>query len=192
MRCLLCHRWALSHVCGGCLALLEPTVMKRKILGTVPVYSFYRYDEIEPLLLTKHTDIGYYLYKRLARHAFCAFTDTFDYDGRLAVCGIDDRPQQGYAHTALLVRELRHPSMRQRYGKVRIEDHVRYSGKSMEFRLANPRRYRLAAFPEKEVVLVDDVITTGLTLGSAVQALQRVGKQVPFCLTLASAERKKR
>jgi competence protein ComFC len=189
---MLCHRWAFRHICRECLQFLEPTVTKRKLLGNIPVYSFYRYDEIEPLLLTKHTDIGYYLYRILARQAFSMFTDSFAYDGRLAVCGIDDRPQQGYAHTALLVKALNHSSMKQRYGRLQIEDHVSYSGKSMEFRLANPRKYKIASFPEEEVVLVDDIITTGLTLSSAVQALQRRGKQVPFCLALANAERKKR
>ena len=40
-------------------------------------------------------------------------------------------------------------------------------------------------FSEEDVILVDDIITTGLTLTQAVQLLESKGKNVIFCLTLA-------
>ena len=38
-----------------------------------------------------------------------------------------------------------------------------------------------------DVILVDDLITTGLTLTQAIEVLKHAGKNVVFCLTLADA-----
>jgi competence protein ComFC len=40
-------------------------------------------------------------------------------------------------------------------------------------------------FKEKDVVIVDDIVTTGWTLTQAIQALKE--KNILFCLTLADA-----
>ncbi len=56
MRCMICGSWSLTHICRHCRdEYLSPSLHTRRILGHIPVYAFYRYDEIEPLLLTKHT-----------------------------------------------------------------------------------------------------------------------------------------
>ena len=49
------------------------------------------------------------------------------------------------------------------------------------------RNFKVTAFKEEDVVLVDDIITTGLTLTQAAEALRAKGKNVAFCLTLADA-----
>ena len=36
----------------------------------------------------------------------------------------------------------------------------------------------------KEVILIDDIITTGATLTQAIQTMQKADKEVLFCLTL--------
>jgi competence protein ComFC len=64
---------------------------------------------------------------------------------------------------------------------------VSYSGKSKQFRLLNPRDFELKKVNEKSVILVDDIITTNLTLTQAVTALQKENIEVLFCLTLADA-----
>lgn len=192
MRCLMCERFSLlSHICPSCQEqFLTPTLHKRKILGNVPVYSFYPYTEIEPLLLTKHTDIGYYIYSILAARSFKQFADEWSYEGKVASIGIDDHARHGYAHTAILNRALKSPRINPYYGKLRASKHHKYAGKSVEERMMNPREFLYAPFTEEEVILVDDIVTTGLTLTEAAETLQMQGKRVILCLTLSDAENK--
>ena len=138
MKCMICEGWSFSHICKRCRnEHLKPSIYTRKILGSIPVYSFYKYDDIEALLHTKHTDLGYYIYRILAK-----------------------------------------------------ESMKRFPGQSYQSRLLHPRRFDYKPFKEEEVILVDDILTTGLTLTQAAEALHREGKKVLFCLTLADAEKK--
>ncbi len=189
MRCMMCERFSLSHICSSCQSsLLSPALYKRKILGSVPVYSFYPYNEIEPLLLTKHTDLGYYIYTILAKRAFSAFASQWQYENRVASIGIDDHAASGYSHTAVLNRALKSSNILPHYGKLRASQHYKYAGKSVEERLMNPRRFVYAPFEENEVILVDDIVTTGTTLSEAAEILHSQGKKVILCLTLTDAE----
>ncbi|MBN2869874.1 MAG: ComF family protein, partial [Campylobacterales bacterium] len=43
-------------------------------------------------------------------------------------------------------------------------------------------------FEHDEVILVDDVVTTGTTLSEAAEMLHAHGKRVILCLTLSDAE----
>lgn len=186
---MMCERFSLSHICPSCQeSLLAPTLHKRKILGSLPVYSFYPYPEIEPLLLTKHTDIGYYIYSILAKRSFGAFAQTWEYGYRVASIGIDDHPKSGYSHTAVLNRALKSSVIAPRYGKLRAKNPYKYAGKSVEERLLNPRQFAYAPFAEEEVILVDDIVTTGTTLTEAAEVLAAHGKKVILCLTLSDAE----
>lgn len=192
MRCMMCERFSLlSHICPSCQEqILTPSLHKRKILGNVPVYSFYPYSEIEPLLLTKHTDIGYYIYSILAKLSFRAFAREWKYEGKVASLGIDDHAHHGYSHTALLNRALKTSNISPYYGKLRASTRYKYAGKSVEERLCNPRQFSYVPFREEEVILVDDIVTTGLTLTEATETLQMYGKRVILCLTLSDAETK--
>ncbi|MFA6629005.1 MAG: phosphoribosyltransferase family protein [Sulfuricurvum sp.] len=189
MRCMMCERFSLSHICSHCQeSLLTPTLHKRKILGSIPVYSFYPYNEIEPLLLTKHTDLGYYIYTILAKRSLGAFACEWQYENTVASVGIDDRSESGYSHTAVLNRALKSDTIIPQYGKLRASQHYKYAGKSVEERLMNPRQFIYAPFSEKEVILVDDIVTTGTTLSEAAEVLHTQGKKVILCLTLSDAE----
>jgi len=188
---MVCERFSLSHICRPCRsAYLSPTPKKRKILGHIPVYSFYDYAEIEPLLLTKHTDLGYYVYSILAAEAFRPFARHFESDGIVAAVGVDEHVRHGYSHTALLSRALKSPHIVPRHNVLRAASKESYSGKSYQYRLLHPRRFALKPFAEEDVILVDDIITTGLTLTQAAEALHRQGKRVLACLTLADAQRR--
>jgi competence protein ComFC len=190
LRCLICESWSWTHVCGHCRSEhLSPSLYTRKISGKLPVHSFYRYDDIEPLLLTKHTDLGYHIYKILASVSFGEYTKTFTADEAVAVIGVDDHVRHGYSHTALLVRAMKQPHLKPRYGVLRDRSGHRYSGKDFQYRLTHPRQFDPKTFPEKKVILVDDILTTGLTLTQAAEALEMAGKEVLFCLTLADADR---
>lgn len=188
---MVCERFSFSHICRGCQqSLLTPTLHKRKILGSIPVYSFFPYGEIEPLLLSKHTDVGYYIYTLLAKRAFGAFAKEWSYENRVASIGIDDHIKSGYSHTAVLNRALRSPLIIPHYGKLRSSNPHKYAGKSVEERLMNPRQFRYMPFEYDEVILVDDIVTTGTTLSEAAETLHAHGKKVILCLTLSDAETK--
>lgn len=189
MRCMMCERFTLSHICTSCqTTFLTPTLHKRKILGSLEVFSFFPYNDIEPLLLTKHTDLGHYIYTILAKRSFGAFAREWQYENRVVSLGIDDHATSGYSHTAVLNRALKSPNITPLYGKLRAQNHHKYAGKSVEERLMNPRQFAYKPFSENEVILVDDIVTTGTTLSEASEALHAQGKKVILCLTLSDAE----
>ena len=187
---MVCESISLKHICQTCQAkLLSPSFIKRKILAKIPVYSFYKYEDIESLLLTKHTDLGYYIYTILAKNSFLPFAQNFEYNSDIISLSIDDHIKNGYSHTAVLNKALQSRWIKPQYAKIRAKNKVSYSGKDYTFRLLNPRDFKVHAFKDEDVILVDDIITTGLTLTQAVQALQKEGKNVLFCLTLADARK---
>ena len=189
---MVCESWSFSHICEACRKEhLKPSLYTRKILGNIPVYSFYKYDEIEPLLLTKHSDLGYYIYKILAKESLSKFAREFEYEGRVAAVGVDDHVRHGYSHTALLVKSLKNRVIKPYYGKLRAQNRDAYSGQSYQYRLLHPRRFVYKPFEEEAVILVDDILTTGLTLTQAAERLHREKKCVICCLTLADAEKKR-
>ena len=191
MKCLLCESWSFAHICKSCRTEhLTPSLYIRKILGKIPGYSFYKYSDIEALLHTKHTDLGYYIYAILAKQTMRRFADNFDYENKVAAIGIDDHARSGYSHTALLAKALKSGNIKPYYGKLRAQNRESYSGQSYQYRLLHPRRFQMRAFKEEEVILIDDILTTGMTLTQAAETLQREGKKVLFCLTLADADQK--
>ncbi len=190
MRCMVCESLSLKHICKTCQnEFLSPSFYERKLLGKTPVYSFYKYQEIESFLLSKHTNLGHYIYTILAQNSFRPFSQNFVFDSSVASLSIDDHTRNGYSHTAILNKELKSSFIRPVYAKLRASSTIQYSGQDYQFRLLNPRNFNLKRFEEEDVILVDDIITTGLTLTQAVQTLEKEGKNVLFCLTLADARK---
>ncbi len=201
MRCLLCESLSLSHICPSCQEIfLTPSIYKRKILNNIEVISFYKYKDIKDLLHTKHTDLGYYIYKILAKNSFTKFANNFEFSDSIASIAIDDKITSGYSHTAILSDALDSKNTCDRgitsYGikaihnKLRANNSISYSGKSKEFRILNPRKFKVKNISNSNIILVDDIITTGSTLTQAIQTLKNSGKNVLFCLTLADASLK--
>ncbi|MDA3945682.1 MAG: phosphoribosyltransferase family protein [Helicobacteraceae bacterium] len=190
MKCLLCASWSLTHICKACQnENLEPSFYKRKIRGNIDVYSFYKYKEIEKLLHTKHTDLGFYIYSLLGKIAFSRFAENFSLEEEVVSLGVDEHVKHGYSHTAILNRALRSEQIHPRFNKISAGSSDTYSGKNFQYRLLHPRKFQVRSFREHYVILVDDIITTGMTLTQAVEALEREGKEVLFCLTLADAQK---
>jgi len=191
MKCLMCESFSLTHICNSCQELfLSPSIYKRKIYKNIEVISFYKYSEIKKLLHTKHTDLGYYIYALLAKNSFKKFANDFKFQNALKSIAVDDNVSNGYSHTALLNKELKSTFIEPLYNKLRANNTISYSGKSKEFRYLNPRNFQLKDFKDKELILVDDIITTGSTLTQAIQTMQQNKKEVLFCLTLADASLK--
>ncbi|MBW6489436.1 phosphoribosyltransferase family protein [Sulfurimonas sp.] len=188
MRCLMCETLSLLHICSHCQkTFLSPTIHKRKISDNIEVISFYKYSEIKNLLHTKHTDLGYYIYSILAKNSLKKFAREFDYPEMIASIAVDDYVSDGYSHTAVLNKALKSRCITPLFNKLRAKNRVSYSGKSREFRALNPREFEVKKFDAKNVILVDDIITTNLTLTQALKAMQKENKEVILCLTLADA-----
>ena len=67
------------------------------------------------------------------------------------------------------------------------QNRVNYSGKSLQFRLENPREFHYTGKHDIDVLL-RKLITTGITLHEAQKVLIAHGVNVLFALTLANVE----
>ncbi len=191
MKCLLCENFSLTHICPSCQELfLTPSIYKRKLSNGIEVISFYKYSEIKNLLHTKHTDIGYYIYNILAKKSFAKFAQEFSKDFSTVSIAIDDNVKSGYAHTAILNKHLKSKNITPLYNKLIAKNDISYSGKTKAFRVMNPRNFEIKSFKQKNVILVDDIVTTGTTLKEASDLLIRQKKEVLFCLTLTDVAQK--
>jgi competence protein ComFC len=188
MRCLMCESLSLEHICPSCQNIfLAPSLYRRKIFHNIEVISFYKYSEIKDLLHTKHTDLGYYIYTILAKNSLAKFAAEFDYSHKVVSIAVDDHVKSGYSHTAILNKSLKSKYIKPLYSKLRATNKVTYSGKSREFRILNPRAFELKDFNGSDVILVDDIITTGLTFTQAIETMQKNNQSVLFCIALADA-----
>ncbi len=169
--------------------LFVPSVRTRTV-GTLDVISFYRYDTLEPLLLSKHKPEGWRIYRQLGKMLFRPFIREFVENdaGEVYVVGIDEDVRSGYSHVAQLTRAMRMQSINVQPAVLRARNRVNYSGKPLQFRLENPREFVYSGKSDVDAILVDDIITTGTTLREARQVLMKSGVNVLFALTLADVE----
>lgn len=188
MRCLRCGELKWKLLCSDCCEqMLSLTPTQRILTNGLKVNSFFAYEEIAPLLHTKHTVFGSKIYKLLAKHAFYKFSQTFDFSELILAIPVDDRVDYGYSHTAILAKALKSPTIKPSFGKLRATSFHKYSGKDLNFRKANPRKFKCSIPNGSKVILVDDLITSGQTLLEASQTLEKNGSTALFALTLANA-----
>ena len=154
------------------------------------VISFYRYASIESLLHTKHKPEGYRLFKELAKLTMKPFIEEFveNNDGDVYVVGVDEYVKSGYAHVSLLTAAMKTETSLAEHASLLATNRVNYSGKSLQFRLDNPRDFVYTGTEDVHAILVDDIITTGITLQEAQKVLMQHGVNVLFALTLADVE----
>jgi competence protein ComFC len=188
---MVCENYSFTHICPSCQTqFLAPSLYKRKLPNGVEVYSFYKYSEIKELLFTKHTDLGYHIYKILAQNSFLPFAKEFRFERESVSIPIDDHVRNGYSHTALLNHALHSKYICPLYNKLRASNTINYAGKDRAYRLSHPKEFTLNNFEQKSVILVDDIITTGSTLTQAAQLLKEKNKELLFCLTLSDVSLK--
>ncbi len=191
MKCLLCESLSFAHICSSCQeTFLTPSIYKRKILNNIEVISFYKYSDIKDLLHTKHTDLGYYIYSILAKNSLKKFAQNFQYSSEVTSIAIDDNIKSGYSHTAILNKSLKGKHINPQFNKLRATNDISYSGKSKEFRMLNQRDFIFTDSTANDIILIDDIITTGSTLSQAIQTIKQENKNILFCLTLADASLK--
>jgi competence protein ComFC len=169
---------------------LFSTNIGTRTIGTLDVISFYKYSVLETLLLTKHKPEGYRIYKALAKMTMKPFIEEFiESDDRVVyIVGVDEVVKSGYAHVALLTRAMKTKTSIPLHSVLMAQNRVNYSGKDLQFRLANPRNFKYTGEKNIDVILVDDIITTGITLQEAQKVLMQNGVNVLFALTLADVE----
>ena len=190
MRCYSCSKLSIVIICKQCLNTLFRTTIGTRSIGTLDVISFYKYTSIESLLLTKHKPEGYRIYKKLASITMKPFIKEFvESDDRLIyIVGVDEYVKSGYAHVALLTSAMKTKTSKPLHASLMAENRVNYSGKDLQFRLSNPRNFSYKGKKGIDVILVDDIITTGITLQEAQKVLIQNGVNVLFALTLADVE----
>lgn len=190
MRCYTCSKLSVSIICEQCKENLFRTTVSTRTIGTLDVISFYKYAALESLLLTKHKPEGYRIYKALAKMTMKPFIEEFmEADSRTVyIVGVDEYVKSGYAHVALLTQDMKTKYSVPLHGALMARNRVNYSGKDLQFRLNNPRDFVYSGQSDIDVILVDDIITTGITLQEAQSVLQSHGVNVLFALTLADVE----
>jgi len=154
------------------------------------VISFYRYSSIESLLHTKHKPEGHRIFKALAHMTMKPFIKEFleNNDGDVYIVGVDEYVKSGYAHVSLLTRAMKSKNSIPEHASLLAKNRVNYSGKSLQYRMENPRDFVYTGTEDVHAILVDDIITTGITLQEAQKVLMQHGVNVLFALTLADVE----
>lgn len=190
MRCFSCSKLSFKILCKPCIEqLFIPTISTRNV-GTLDVISFFKYSTLETLLHCKHKPEGFRIYKALANMTMRPFIEEFvESDKRdVYIVGIDEYVKSGYSHVALLTRAMKTKTSMIQHSALMAKNRVNYSGKDLQFRLENPRDFLYTGKSNIDVILVDDIITTGITLQEAQKVLISHGVNVLFALTLADVE----
>jgi len=165
-----------------------PNPSKRVLDDGLEVYSFYGYGEISRLLHTKHTYIGAKVFLQLSRHAILPLLKPLENKDIYAL-PIDDHVRNGYSHSAVIAKALNR-YVKPKYRALRARNKVRYSGQKLSLRKAQKRNFRLTCRgSDLDVILVDDIVTTGNTLMEANEVCQRENINVLFAVTLADARK---
>jgi len=153
------------------------------------VVSLFGYSTVEEYLLTKHTPLGHRIYKYLGRHFIAPFVGNYldSIQAPVSIIGIDERIRGGYSHISTVTHQIKHPNAHIKYAKLIASSTVKYAGKTLEYRLAHPRDFIYSGPTDMDVILIDDIITTGVTLQEAQMVLASEGVGVLFGVTIADA-----
>ena len=192
MRCFSCSKLSFDILCKRCQQnLFVPTIQTRRV-GTLDVISFFRYATLESLLHTKHKPEGYRVYKKLGKLFFRPFIKEFveNDDGEVYIVGVDEVVKSGYSHVAQLTHAMKYKQAKPQHAALLARNRVNYSGKSLQYRLTHPRDFVYTGKSDIDVILVDDIMTTGITLQEAQKVLMDHNVNVLFALTLADVEEK--
>ncbi len=189
MRCLTCGRFTLQILCKPCFNRISIQPSARE-LENLKVYSFYDFQEIQFLLHAKYQIIGSKIYHLLAKKACIFLKQTLKSPLQAYGIGIDDKiSQKGYAHNAIFLKHFKSLGITPLYHTLLAKNPISYAGKDLKFRQNNPRNFYLTKnLANKEVILFDDLITTGLTLKEAQKCLIENGVKVLMAFVLSDAK----
>lgn len=189
MRCIVCQRLSWNIICQTCQNnFLQASLFTRELEDGFKVYSFYKHSEIQELLNAKYHFFGDRIYKILLQHSFVKFAKNFEFESNLLAIAIDDRVGKFFSHTALLTKSLKSPYIKPYYNILKAQNKIKYAGKSLEFRKQNKRDFIYSGKKNQNVILVDDIITTGSTMLEAKETLKKYDCNVLFGIVLSDAK----
>lgn len=187
MRCIACTKLSFTILCLTCKEDLVPRVQKRTLDDSLVVYSFFGYNDISPLLHSKHHSYGISIYKTLALISFLPFLEKAQLQN-ITLIPIDDHTRYGYSHTATLTHTLKKKGYKAYFNTLRAKNRVNYSGKTLTYRKTHPRNFTCKLKNRQNIVLVDDLVTSGTTLLEAKKIVEKSNNSILFALTLADAK----
>lgn len=189
MKCITCENLSFQIICKTCQQnLLTPSFHKRELEKDFYNFSFYSLSELEDLILSKYYFHGDRVFNTLAKLSFAKFAKNFSIDTNVLAIPIDDHTRHEFSHTAILARHLNSKNIRAKYNCLKAMNIVKYAGKDLEFRQKNPRKFKVKNITNRNIILVDDLITTGSTILEAKKVLEKQNNTVLFSLTLADAK----
>ena len=192
MRCLSCESLSFQAICNRCQKqLLEPSFYKRELEDGFFVYSFYKNEEIKEFINLKYHFYGDRVFKILANLALKKFASNFEYTYPINAIAIDDRIKENFSHTAILTKALNSKNITPIFNTLHATNDIKYAGKTLEFRKTNKRVFKYSGKTNIDVILVDDIVTTGCTILEAKKVLEKNGCKVLFALTLSEVELEK-
>lgn len=189
MRCIVCYKLSIFTICKNCLNIIKITPRSRELDG-FKVYSFYDFSEVSFLLSLKYDYIGSKVYSILSKKVLSYVQNILNNNIRFYGVAVDDRiNNKGYSHSAILLSHLKKCNITPMYHTLISTNNVNYAGKSLEFREKNPRNFVLKrSIYNKDIVLFDDIITTGLTIKEARDSINNAGGNAHFAFVLSDAK----
>jgi competence protein ComFC len=186
MRCLACQCFSVKIICKDCQKnLLSPSLYKRELSKGFFVYSFYKFEEIKEFINTKYEFYGDRVFNILASLSFTKFAQNFSYENDIYAIPIDDHTRHEFSHTAILAKHLKSKYIIPKFDVLKATNIVKYAGKDLDFRNKNKRNFLYKGLSNIQVILVDDVITTGSTILEAKEILANYNCEVLFVLCIS-------
>ncbi len=182
-KCILCGNFSYEVICKDCMQMLKPSPFLKN-----GVLSFYDYEKMEYLLKMKYKKFGNRVFKILAKYSFLPFAKTVNKP--FFIIPVDDRIEKGFSHTAVLAKSMQTQFLTPVFSVLYATNRVHYAGKSLEYRLENPRNFRYTGPKYTEVILVDDILTTGTTLKEAENCLKEHGVNVALKIVLCDLKQR--
>ena len=188
MRCITCQNLSFSIICKTCQGnLLESSFNKRELSKDFFVYSFYPYDDVKELLNTKYEFYGDRIFNILANLSFTKFANNFEFSNKIYAIPIDDHIRHEFSQTAILTNKLKSKNITPIFNTLKATKIVKYAGKDLEFRKKNKRKFKYTGEKNIQVIIIDDLVTTGSTILEAKEILEQNGCEVLFALTISDA-----
>lgn len=186
MKCLVCEDFSLKLICKKCDSLIKLSPQKRHYADGFSVFSFYEYQNVEFLLKSKYHLIGSRIYKFLAKKA-CLYFQSINSDfGGVYGIGLDDRVEDSYSHSGIIVREFA-KSFTPLFGVLKAKNGIHYAGKSLKYRQNHKKGFVYSGKMGISAVIIDDIITSGASIDEARECLEKSGVNVLFALVLSDA-----
>lgn len=117
------------------------------------------------------------------------FIDKFlkESDSYVYIIGVDEKIKGGYSHVASLTKDMKRDRSKVLHSSLMSQNSISYAGKTLQYRLNHPREFLYSGHRDIDAILVDDIVTTGITLQEAEDTLNMSSVNVLFALTLADA-----